>query len=398
MSGVLTGVKRFGMPLAFFASLIFPLCFGWMIPCCAKSFVYAVSLAIKELLIFSLPFAVGALIFNSISRLGIKALGYAPIIIGLVCASNFINTILSYLISAAVTNPGIDVSAAETVADGLRLLPGFTIDIGTLVSNDVAIVCGASLGLLLTLFWKESVAKLSVVFGTFTKWFFKCLMPLMPIFIMVTALKLQHDGMITKIFQQRLPVLFVFIISAYGYVVSQFFLLSLPDVKRCFWYMKNALPALIAAFGSMSSAAAMPLSIKAAEKNTGNCGNADIIIPATVNIHLVGDCFFLPLVAISVMTSLGMSFPGFCDYLPFAIHFVLAKFAVAAVPGGGVLVMIPVMQKYLGMSSEALALVTALYALFDPVITACNVAGNGAMAIIFEKVAALWKRNKRRCQ
>jgi Na+/H+-dicarboxylate symporter len=35
-----------------------------------------------------------------------------------------------------------------------------------------------------------------------------------------------------------------------------------------------------------------------------------------------------------------------------------------------------------------LALVTALYILFDPFITACNVAGNGALAIVFDKITA----------
>jgi Na+/H+-dicarboxylate symporter len=33
-----------------------------------------------------------------------------------------------------------------------------------------------------------------------------------------------------------------------------------------------------------------------------------------------------------------------------------------------------------------LGLITALYVLFDPIITACNIAGNGAMAIIFDKM------------
>ena len=53
---------------------------------------------------------------------------------------------------------------------------------------------------------------------------------------------------------------------------------------------------------------------------------------------------------------------------------------------GGVLVMLPILQNYLGLTPDMLALVTAIYILFDPIITACNVAGNGAFAIFFDRI------------
>ncbi|MDR1609505.1 MAG: dicarboxylate/amino acid:cation symporter [Holosporales bacterium] len=391
-------LKRFGMPIVFLASLAFSLLFGGLVSYEVRSFMYAVSLTIKELLVFSLPFVVFALIFNSITKLGVKALGYVLVVVVLVCTSNFMNTMLSYLISIGVPGTGIDTTLSD-VDSNQELLPMFTTNIGTLVSNDVAMICGASLGILLVLLKGDLAEKLSSVFSIFTRWFFKILMPLIPVFIMGTAVKLQHDGMLAKICQQYLPILVIFVISAYGYVVLQYMVLSAFRVEKCSEYIRNILPAMVTAFGSMSSTAAMPLSIQAAEKNLDEKCNAGIIVPATTSIHLVGDCFFLPLVAVAVMMSFGMACPSFADYLPFAIHFVLAKFAVAAVPGGGVLVMIPVMQKYLGMSSEMLALVTALYILFDPLITTCNVAGNGALAIMFDRIVRALRSSKRsRCQ
>ena len=94
------------------------------------------------------------------------------------------------------------------------------------------------------------------------------------------------------------------------------------------------------------------------------------------------------MVAIAAIKAFGIPFPEFSQYIIFSLHFVLAKFAVAAIPGGGVLVMLPVMQAYLGLNADMLALVTALYVLFDPLITTCNVAGNSAMAIIFDKITS----------
>jgi Na+/H+-dicarboxylate symporter len=147
------------------------------------------------------------------------------------------------------------------------------------------------------------------------------------------------------------------------------------------------------AFGSMSSVSALPLSIKAAEKNLEDKENAGIIVPSVVNIHLVGDCFFIPMIALITMTSFGVKFPSIGEYIAFALHFVMAKFAVAAVPAGGVIVMIPIMQNCLGLTVEMTALITAIYVLFDPLITTCNVFGNASMAIVFDKITRLWKSN-----
>ena len=145
--------------------------------------------------------------------------------------------------------------------------------------------------------------------------------------------------------------------------------------------LKNMLPAAIARFGSMSSAAAMPLTILGTEKNVKNREMARSIIPATVNIHLIGDCFAIPIFAFAVMKGFQVAEPSFVNYLLFASFFVLAKFSVAAVPGGGILVMLPILENYLGFQADMLSLITALYILFDPVITCANVLGNGAFAM-----------------
>jgi Na+/H+-dicarboxylate symporter len=49
--------------------------------------------------------------------------------------------------------------------------------------------------------------------------------------------------------------------------------------------------------------------------------------------------------------------------------------------------MLPILEKYLGFNADMLGLITAIYIMFDPIITGCNVAGNGSFAIIFDKIA-----------
>jgi len=106
-----------------------------------------------------------------------------------------------------------------------------------------------------------------------------------------------------------------------------------------------------------------------------------------VNIHLIGDCFAIPIFAYAILKSYGLAEPAYWDYLIFAFYFVIAKFSVAAVPGGGMMVMLPLLERYLGFNSEMLSLITALYLLFEPVITSANVLGNGAFALVMDKLA-----------
>ncbi|MDR2667304.1 MAG: dicarboxylate/amino acid:cation symporter [Holosporales bacterium] len=374
-------------PVIFPVALVVSVVFGPIIPFQLKALLYTVSLIIKEHLVLLLPFVVFSLIFSSIVKFGTKALKYVAIIIPLICFSNFTNTILSYFASLCVK-----VKTPNIINECHKLSPLFNPDIPKIISNDTALVCGVLLGLILSFLNKDFASKLSTKLEKFTGFFFKILVPMMPLFIIGTILKLQHDKILSSIYKQYLPVLLMFVAVAFGLVFTQLLLLANFKITKALSYLKNIFPALITAFGSMSSAAALPLSIKAAEKNIEEKTNAGIIIPATVNIHLVGDCFFIPMIAIAAMGSFGMELPTICQYTVFALHFVLTKFAVAAIPGGGILVMLPVMQKYLGVSSDMLALVTAIYILFDPLITACNVCGNSAMAIIFDRITKTFKK------
>jgi Na+/H+-dicarboxylate symporter len=271
----------------------------------------------------------------------------------------------------------------------------FTCSLPKIISNDIALLLGFTVGFASVLLKKEKLSnKISAVLEAITGHFFKWLVPIMPLFIIGTAIKLQHDGILRVILTKYLAVFGFFVISAYGVLCLQYILLAGLNLKKFVNSIKNVLPAVITGFGSMSSAAALPLSIKAAENNVlYDKDSARMIVPATVNIHLVGDCFFIPMVALTMMFSFGLEMPSIYNYSIFALYFVLAKFAVAAIPGGGILVMLPILQTYLGFNDAMLGLITAIYILFDPVITACNILGNGAMAMIFDRIVNKVRRN-----
>jgi Na+/H+-dicarboxylate symporter len=301
------------------------------------------------------------------------------------------------LVALTTIHHGGSISLSHISPETAHLLqPEFEFSLGGLISNDIALMLGAVSGFASYFLNGKLIYTIAQYLEKFTKYYFKILIPVMPIFIVGTALKLEYDGILNQIITKYFTILVVFVASAYCFILLQYLLLAKFKLSLVTKYLRHMLPATITAFGSMSSASALPLSIKAAEENCDRKDHAGIIVPATVNVHLVGDCFFIPMIAIVIMISFALAPPTVSNYLIFAIHFVVSKFAVAAIPGGGILVMIPILQAYLGFSTEMIGLITALYVLFDPLITACNVMGNGAMAMIFDRLTRIFKvdRNK----
>ena len=207
-----------------------------------------------------------------------------------------------------------------------------------------------------------------------------------PLFVTGFVVKLQYDGVITQILKNYTMIFMIIAFSQFGYVTFVYFVLEKFNISSSVISIKNMLPAALSGFSTMSSAASMPLTIIGTEKNAQNKDLVHTVIPATVNIHLVGDCIAIPCFAYAILKNYNLPQPDITTYIIFTIYFVLAKFSVAAIPGGGILVMLPILDKYLGFNTEMLSLITALYILFDQFITSANVLGNGAFARIIDKL------------
>ncbi|GAA5252942.1 hypothetical protein KNCP2_12300 [Candidatus Rickettsia kedanie] len=96
--------------------------------------------------------------------------------------------------------------------------------------------------------------------------------------------------------------------------------------------------------------------------------------------------------AYAILKSYGLAEPTLFNYLIFTFYFVLAKFSVAVIPGGGIIVMLPILKQYLGFNTNMMYLMTALYILFDPVITCANVLGNGAFVKLIDNIYSVTQK------
>jgi len=78
---------------------------------------------------------------------------------------------------------------------------------------------------------------------------------------------------------------------------------------------------------------------------------------------------------------------GFAQYVGFIFMLGIVMVAAPGVPGGAIMASIGIIQSMLGFNQEAIGLMIALYIAMDSFGTACNVTGDGAIAIIIDKIS-----------
>ncbi|WP_395462620.1 cation:dicarboxylate symporter family transporter [Wolbachia endosymbiont of Cantharis cryptica] len=355
--------------------------FGHLVPVEVKAFLYSVSLSIKEVLLFIMPFIVFALIFSSVNNLKQSAIKFILLLIITIFLSNLASSLIAYSVGHFIiqnTYSIQNITYEETIA------PLWSFKLPLLLSNFHALACGFVSSIVVSILLPKKSKELSCKILDLTLSILKVfLTPVIPIFVLGLALKMQHDQVLSMVFKDY-SIIFVIITSVtYLYI----FLLygAANSFKATSWItnISNMIPAFITAMSTMSSNATMPLTLEGCKKNVKQPDIASSVIPITASFHLVGDCFFIIILSMIITSGYALYTT---DYVTFLLYFLLFKFAIVAIPAGGIVVMLPILERYLQFSPEMLSLITALYIVFDPIITSANVMGNGAFTIMFTKL------------
>lgn len=373
------------MPILLMIMIVTMIFLNPYIPLYAQQLLYAVSLTVKSAIVFLLPLIIFSLLFKTMVMLSRRATAIILLILFCVICSNFTATFLSHYIGTWIYQ--IDMTIIQP-QEAHALSPTWSWQLPKLIDNNKAMFGGIILGILFGNLIPQTAKKMADKLDWFAFKILKCFTCLIPIFVLGFIVKLQFDGVISTIIRDYASIFAIIALAQFSYIVLLYAFLNRFNIEATLSCIKHIFPAAVAGFSSMSSAAVMPLTIVGAAQNAKNKELARSVIPATVNIHLLGDCIAIPIFAYALMKSYAMPEPMLVSYLFFVVYFVLAKFSVAAVPGGGIIIMLPILENYLGFSPEMLSLITALYILFDPVITCANILGNGAFSKLIDNITS----------
>ena len=210
--------------------------------------------------------------------------------------------------------------------------------------------------------------------------------PFLPLYVIGFLLKINYEGSFVTLFDDYGKAFLLIVVMQLASIVLFYFIAARGSFSRARFMLSNALPSYLTAFSCMSSTVTIPVTLEAAEKNTGNKPLAQMAVPIMANVHLLGDSIGTPILALTTMVLFMGVVPGFLEYLRFAFYFSTSMFAVSGIPGGGILVVSSLLQSMFGFTAEMQGLIMTLYVLMDPFGTAANVMGDGALVIIVDKM------------
>ena len=350
-------------------------------------FFFSISCSLKEILMGVLPFVIFSYITAAILSMEQRAPWLIFSILALVTLSNAFTVLVSYGVGVSLL-PLLtfgNTSSLSAIQD--TVTPLFSLHIPEILAPDQSLLLGIVIGLIFSFVKVPAVTTLAQSMRHYVTVFLqKAFIPLLPLYVFGFILKMDYEDTLMILIKNSGHIFGLVWIFIVVYLALLYFIVSGFRLSRFFELVRNMLPAGITGFSTMSSAATMPVTLAATEKNMGDDQFADLVIPTTVNIHLMGDALAIPILALAVLSLSGLPLPTFENYLLFVVYFCLAKFSVAGIPGGGIIVMLPILQKYLGLTPEMASLLTTIYIIQDPIFTSANVMGNGAFALLVRKV------------
>lgn len=152
--------------------------------------------------------------------------------------------------------------------------------------------------------------------------------------------------------------------------------------------LKTMLPAYVTALGTMSSAASLPVTLRQTEQNGVKKPIANFVVPLCANIHMSGSAISITSVCVAVILVTGnATVPSFIEALPFIGMLGITMVAAPGAPGGAVMAAVGLLGSMMGFTEAMIGLQIALHLAQDGFGTACNITGDGALALWVDKFA-----------
>lgn len=335
-----------------------------------------------------IPLLIIGLVAPGIADLGHKAGRLLLVTVALAYGSTVLSGMFSYGVGiwAFPAVMGDSIHALGEAASAEEIQPYFTVEMPAFISVMTALVIAFMAGL------SMSILNTGYMRGLFDE--FKelvllvinnVIIPFLPVYIFGIFLKMGAEGAAFAVLGTFIKLIVVIFILHVTVLVLQFAVGGAIGGKNPFKALWNMMPAYMTALGTMSSAATIPVTLRCAKTNGVDDDVAGFVIPLCATIHM--SCSILKITACALVISMSMGLP--VDIGTFAgFVFMLGIVAVAApgVPGGAVMASLGLLDTMLGFDTGMQGLVIALYLAMDGFGTAGNVTGDGAIALIINRI------------
>lgn len=378
---------KIGLLTKIIIAIVLGICIGLIAPSWMVRIFLTFNGIFSQFLGFIIPLIIVGLVTPAISDIGKTAGKMLLITVAIAYGSTILAGLISYLTGASLFPEMIQSGTTlDSIHGAEELAPFFTVSIPPAMNVMTALVLAFTLGLGLAALdrptLKDAVHDFEQVIIKTIK---TAIIPLLPLYIFGIFLNMTYVGQVFSILTVFIKIIGIIFLIHIGILLLQFAIaggLSGKNPLRLLW---NMLPAYFTALGTQSSAATIPVTLQQTRQNDVSEDVAGFVVPLCATIHMSGSTLKIVACALALMIMQGMPY-DFGMFFGFICMLGITMVAAPGVPGGAIMASLGLLQSMLGFNQEAQALMIALYIAMDSFGTACNVTGDGAIAVIMEKI------------
>ena len=339
-----------------------------------------------QLLNFLIPLIIVGLVTSAIADVGRGAGKMLAITAGTAYLATVLSGLFSYGCSVSLFPSLIETGTSQLLSsEGDKFPAFFTIEIPAVMSVMSALVSSFLLGLGIAAFGAKVLKQGFDEFKDIvTLAISKVIIPLLPFYIFGLFLDMTASGSVGAVLMAFLQVIIVIFILTAILLIIQYSIAGIVTRRNPIKLLTTMLPAYFTALGTSSSAATIPITLQQTIKNGVSEGVAGFVVPLCATIHLSGSTLKIVACALAIMLIEGIAF-NFPLMLGFILMLGVTMVAAPGVPGGAIMAALGILDSILGFTSEQQAMMITLYIAMDSFGTACNVTGDGAIALILNK-------------
>ena len=372
-----------------FLAIVLGIVFGLYLPESVNRIFTTFNAFFGQFLSFSIPLIIMGLIMPAISDLG-KGAGKLLLLTAVIAyGSTLFSGFMTYFAAAGIFPQLLEShvnNAAQISSSALELTPYFSITIPPALDVMTSLVLAFVIGLGLSYQEKSS---LKLVVNDFQKIIMQLIeniiVPLLPLFILGIFASMAFSGKVFSVLSVFISIIGVIFALHILLLLLQYTIAAVLTKRNPFKLLATMMPAYFTALGTQSSAATIPVTLEQTLKNGVSEKIAGFVIPLCATIHLSGSIMKITACAMALMILEGRPI-DFTLFVGFIFMLGIAMVAAPGVPGGAIMAAVGILQTMLGFSEEMIGLMIALYIAMDSFGTACNVTGDGAIALIIDKI------------
>ena len=342
----------------------------------------------SQFLSFAIPLIIIGLVTPAIADLGRGAGKWLGITTAIAYGSTLFSGFLTYIVCTALLPRLLAGTALSEVKEpGSALESYFSIEMPAPVPVMTALLLSFVLGIGLSMVPRGVLRKGFIEFrAIITRLIERIIIPLLPLHIFGIFLNLTYTGEAWSVMHALLRVVVVVLVLEIVILGAQYITAGIVGSRNPARALATMMPAYLTALGTSSSAATIPVTLAQTRRNGVSDAVASFTVPLCATIHLAGSTSKIFAFAFAIVLTQGLTIST-VQWVGFIFMLGITMIAAPGVPGGAIMAATGLLSSMLGFDDAQIALMIATYIAMDSFGTATNVTGDGAIAIVVDRLA-----------